>query len=357
MAVAYVPPFGAAHYHRQCETTGRSRRLRSRGFSRRFSTAIMSAHGMRDVLDSGGYRGMILDQFGVVHDGRVPYPNAVSTLNSVRDAGVHIVILSNSSRRADHAMGKLREMGFGELDVITSGELARTMLRGVDNPLRSCVNTVHTNWLNRGAVDLVDSGIKTPWVSMIPEGAERQVDAAVMHGTEGVTTATGQVEPVEWDRLKSFFRSLGGANPDIPVVCVNPDVITVDGGVLRSMPGALAAEFERAGGNSVFRMGKPAKLAYDAALALLAEKGVGPGQVICVGDSIAHDIRGALEATPSLHCVYIAGGIHADDFGLDRDGCQGSKAWTMDWDVWNKIVDRESPGCRPPTYSLPYFRW
>jgi HAD superfamily hydrolase (TIGR01459 family) len=313
---------------------------------------------MRDVMESGGYKGIILDQFGVVHDGRAPYPKAVATLNALRDAGIHIVVLSNSSRRADHAAKKLREMGCGELAVITSGELARSLLRSDDSPVRDCNSTVHTNWLERGAVDLTDSGIQVRWNSMVPVGAESQVDSAIMHGTEGVSTASGTVEPVTWNRLKDFFYSLGSTNPHIPVVCVNPDVITVDGGLLRSMPGALAAEYERAGGAEVLRMGKPAKLAYDAALSLLAHRGVRPEQVVCVGDSIAHDIRGALEVTPPLACVYIAGGIHADDFGLDKAGVGGADdPWTLNWNIWNKVVERDSPGCGSPTYALPYFRW
>lgn len=58
--------------------------------------------------------GVLLDQFGVLHDGKVPYPHAVAAVQRLADAGKQIIVLSNSSRRSGGTIGKLAKMGFKE---------------------------------------------------------------------------------------------------------------------------------------------------------------------------------------------------------------------------------------------------
>jgi hypothetical protein len=65
-----------------------------------------------DNLDQ--YTGVLLDQFGVLHDGKVPYPHAAAAVERLAQAGKTIVILSNSSRRSGGTIGKLVKMGFKE---------------------------------------------------------------------------------------------------------------------------------------------------------------------------------------------------------------------------------------------------
>lgn len=312
--------------------------------------------GISDIVRRGRYRGVLLDQFGVLHDGVAPYRHTFEALEGLRKENVHIVVLSNSSRRADYAAAKLRSMGLGDLDVVTSGELAREILRSNESPIKHCSRLVHTNWTGRGSIDAADVGVDVNWESMVPEDEIREVDGVVLHGTEGVTVADNSVKPVSYDALLRFASELGRLRPNIPFVCVNPDIVTVDGGVLRNMPGALAATFERAGGTDVVRIGKPGRPAYDAALRILARQGILPEEIICVGDSVAHDILGATEST--LDSIYIAGGIDSAKFGLDPGGDQHvDELWSFNWNVWDELVSEVASGCGRPTYVLPYFRW
>lgn len=237
-------------------------------------------------------------QFGVLHDGTHPYPGAAEALRNLRTSGCEIVVLSNSSRRSGHAAEKLAKM-FPEtpLDVITSGELARIMLRSSDSPVRCAGNILHTNWFGRGKISPGDNGLS---INLCP--AENGtvdvagVDAIVAHGAESVSVRTSPVdaegeEPVaacSWEELVRLVTDVARIRPDAPFVCVNPDLVTVDGGVgLRPMPGALAKAFEDAGGKDVLRVGKPGAPAYKAALSLLREKGIQAEQVVCIGDSPA----------------------------------------------------------------------
>ncbi len=42
---------------------------------------------------------LLLDQFGVLHDGRRPYPGAIEAVAAAAASGLKLLIISNSSRR------------------------------------------------------------------------------------------------------------------------------------------------------------------------------------------------------------------------------------------------------------------
>jgi ribonucleotide monophosphatase NagD (HAD superfamily) len=44
-------------------------------------------------------QGILLDQFGVLHDGKNAYPTAIDAVRKLSEAGRKVVILSNSARR------------------------------------------------------------------------------------------------------------------------------------------------------------------------------------------------------------------------------------------------------------------
>ena len=52
----------------------------------------------------GAYDTILLDQFGVVHDGKVPYDGAPELVRRLQRAGKRVVVLSNSSKRRRDTM-------------------------------------------------------------------------------------------------------------------------------------------------------------------------------------------------------------------------------------------------------------
>lgn len=62
----------------------------------------------------------------------------------------------------------------------------------------------------------------------------------------------------------------------------------MDGGELKIMPGTLGREYEAMGGDVKY-MGKPSSVAYSTSLAMLE---LDASQVIAIGDSMEHDIKG-----------------------------------------------------------------
>jgi HAD superfamily hydrolase (TIGR01459 family) len=184
--------------------------------------------------------------------------------------------------------------------VITSGEVTHAALTARASPFWAARHRcVHFTWADRGAISLEGLGVE---VVQDPDDA----DFVLAHGTEalgvGVDGVGAHRQPLPM--LKAVLQACAARN--LPLVVANPDVVTVHGTELRTMPGTLARWYAEFGGE-VHTMGKPAGVMYDGALALLG--GVERHRVLAVGDSLEHDIAGACGA--GIDSVLVAGGIHA----------------------------------------------
>lgn len=267
--------------------------------------------GVSDIVDK--YDCILLDQFGVIHDGQTPYPRALEAIRKLHENALKIVILSNSSRQAKHAAEKLTRMGIDTATIhgiVTSGQLAFGAIR--EEMVRSPESRVlHFNWNSgRGTISTKDHNIReVPPLKRTIEGlrlpSPEDIDLIVAHGTDGIMTSPTELQPVPIKALRDFSKEIAQQRPDLPFFCANPDMVTVDGPKLRIMPGTLAKDFEDAGGTCVRRMGKPDGVAYDAAIQLLSE--VNKGRVLAIGDSLGHDILGAANAgIDSLYVLALA---------------------------------------------------
>ncbi|CAA6660287.1 unnamed protein product [Spirodela intermedia] len=284
-------------------------------------------------------RAWFLDQFGVLHDGKRPYPGAVSTLEKLAGNGARMVIISNSSRRASTTMEKVNSLGFDAslfVGAITSGELTHQFLRRRDDPWfsslgRSCI---HMTWGDRGAISLEGLGLEVV-------NNSDDADFILAHGTEAIGLPSGDALPMDLPDLERILED--SAKKGIPMVVANPDYVTVEARALRVMPGTLGAKYEKLGGE-VRWMGKPDKLIYETAMAMA---GVGAaGDCIAVGDSLHHDIKGANAA--GMESVFVTGGIHADELGL-KDFGEAADPTEVD-----------ALACRfnaRPSFVLPSFTW
>jgi ribonucleotide monophosphatase NagD (HAD superfamily) len=74
-------------------------------------------------------------------------------------------------------------------------------------------------------------------------------------------------------------------------------------------PGALAALYEQLGG-TVHYVGKPHRPIYQACLNAL--EGLELGEIVAIGDSVEHDIKGAQGV--GIASAFVMGGIHQTGF-------------------------------------------
>ncbi|KAL2920820.1 Acid sugar phosphatase [Bienertia sinuspersici] len=308
------------------------------GVSTNDAQLFQSFSGIQHLAETRRFKAWFLDQFGVFHDGKKPYPGAISTLDYLAKTGAKMVVISNSSRRASVTTEKLRNLGFDPslfLDSITSGELTHQYLERRDDPWfaalgRSCI---HMTWGDRGAISLNGLDLR------VVENAE-EAEFILVHGTEALGLPSGSVAPKQLEELEKILEQC--ALRKIPMVVANPDYVTVEARALRVMPGTLAAKYEQLDGE-VKWMGKPGKIIYESAMALA---GVDASECIAVGDSLHHDIKGANLA--GMQSVFITGGIHADELGIDHFGQVAEES---------KVKDLASKYGAYPTYVLPSFTW
>lgn len=240
----------------------------------------------------GSYRGVILDLFGVLHDGVNAYPHAVETLAKLRARGIRTCLLSNSPRRSQNVAARLTSMGIGgDLyhGLITSGEMVYQAFAGVNPAIESpkCQRFFHV-----GPAEL----------SGLLEGLA--VIQVMMLSEADFILATGS--PEESAGGIDISLLLAGQIRKLPMVCANPDIEVYIGSRKVVCAGTIASLYEAQGGQ-VIRYGKPCASAYVRALKLLDVSGT---DVLAVGDSLATDILGANRM--GIDSALVLTGTHQD---------------------------------------------
>jgi ribonucleotide monophosphatase NagD (HAD superfamily) len=58
------------------------------------------------------YDVILLDQFGVLHNGAHSLPGAIEAVNELARAGKNLVVVSNTSQRQANAISRFQRLGF-----------------------------------------------------------------------------------------------------------------------------------------------------------------------------------------------------------------------------------------------------
>jgi len=238
------------------------------------------------------YKAILLDLWGVVHDGVTLYPGVTDCLGKLHEARVRIAMFSNAPRRAGAARESLRLIGLADdlyETVITSGEVTRGLL-------------------SRPA-DLQSSGwgdrvwhLGPPRDRNLFEGLGL---AEVPLGDAEFILNTGPDDERDPTDVAAFDVELTeGIVRGLPMLCANPDLEVIRGGRRIICAGALAERYQAMGGE-VTLVGKPGALIYQAALAKI---GLPKDEVLAVGDSLRTDVAGA--AAFGIDNVWVLAGIH-----------------------------------------------
>jgi len=128
----------------------------------------------------------------------------------------------------------------------------------------------------------------------------------------------------------------------LPMICANPDLEVIRGGVREICAGALAARYEALGAPVRYH-GKPHRSIYETCFEQLA--GIPRDRIAAVGDSLRTDIAGAQGA--GIDGILIAGGIHAEALGV----AEGEKPSA------GPLARLFAADEQQPLATLPVFRW
>jgi HAD superfamily hydrolase (TIGR01459 family) len=238
------------------------------------------------------YDGLIVDIWGVLHDGVKPYPGVLDCLARLRAAGKHVVLLSNAPRRPPGIAAALGAMGItAELydGIMSSGEAVHQGLARRSGDFAALGRRLYHLGPARdrdvfAGLDLEEVGIPGQADFMLNTGPDDLL---------GAQTA---------DLYAPVLREALAAN--LPMICANPDLEVVRDGIRIICAGALAADYAAAGGRVIMR-GKPDAAIYEPTLALL---GTARDRTLAVGDSLRTDLAGARNA--GIDALWVLSGIH-----------------------------------------------
>ena len=252
------------------------------------------------------YDAMILDLWGVIHNGLAAYPDVPACLDKLRGAGVQILFLSNAPRRSKEVVKRLIELGIppAEYDhIITSGDLVREALIARDDPFYAKLGRAYYRL-----------GPERDW-GLMEDMDYRAVELDEAEFVVNTGLFKDDTETVE--DYDSFVATALARN--LPMVCVNPDRSVMRGDLLLPCAGALAEAYEQRGGPTSYR-GKPYAAAYEACFKAFGS--IDPARVLAIGDSLHTDIAGAQGV--GIDAVFVTSGIHAGTFASGAGGLDGT---------------------------------
>ncbi len=276
-----------------------------------------TVRGLLDLVDDHDV--FLIDQFGVLRDAGGPYPDAPETLSRLKALGKQIIIMSNSGKRSAENDARFAALGFarGSWDLfLTSGEVAWQMM-AEDRTLlpegkARCLLISRDNDLS-----------PLTGLALDPCAGGASADIVLIAGSEG--------DRFDLDHYRRLLEP--AARRNVPCWCTNPDTTMLTPQGLRFGAGRIAGLYQEMGGTVRF-IGKPHADIYR--LALRSAGNPDPKRVICLGDSIEHDIAGARQA--GLRSALVMSGILEGMSDAARENlCRSHSAW--------------------PDYVLPGFIW
>jgi len=293
--------------------------------------SVPSLPGLSEIAHR--YRLIVCDLWGVVHNGRHAFPDALVSLAGLSAAGAVIHLVSNAPRPRSTISVQLNNLGVEKRyydDLVTSGDTTRAALLG-SAPFNSegaigpgLIQYSGTKCLHIGPdrdLPLFD-GLDCRLITGLHDKQIACADFIVCTGLFDDETETAE------DYRPWLEQAVAR---DLLMVCANPDLVVMRGSDKIPCAGAVAASYESLGGKVKY-FGKPHVEVYQSCLDLWrnaahaagVDDTLDPEQVLVIGDSLHTDIPGALKM--GFRSVLISGGIHAEEFGVEPDELPSPKA-------------------------------
>lgn len=289
---------------------------------------MIFSQGLYELMDS--YDGFIMDQWGVLHNGLHPYDGVIDSLTHLKQRKKQVIILSNSAKRADDNVERLKKLGIKPglyKAVVSAGEVT---WRGLKEQKEAPFKGLGAKCYLISRPD-DKSLLRDLDIELVTDIAEAEF--ILITSFDPASMKLEDMEPV-------FKKAVGKR---IPAICANPDMVTVYGHERSIGPGAIAARYHELGGATHY-IGKPHKTIFRYCLGLFDK--VIPSRILVIGDSIQHDIAGAVGV--DLDAAFVTSGIHANAF---KPG--------MNAEQRRKVVEQlaQGHGGIRPTWVLDGLTW
>lgn len=286
--------------------------------------------GISAISDS--YSGFIIDQWGVLHDGEKPYDGVIECLKELRARKKHIIILSNSGKRAAENKERLKKIGIGPTlydQIVTSGEMT---WQGINDQSEGFFVGLGKKvyLISRGGDRSIVNDLD---IEVVDEPSK--ADFLIISGADSPEKTLEDYEPI----LKEAVRAR------LIALCANPDSRGVMGNRNIMGPGTLARRYQDFGG-VVNYIGKPHQPIFKHCIKILQEKEIYPGQTIMIGDALSHDILGGQMV--NIDTCLVKTGLHEASFENATTPAAVNKALTILSGQYNSVK---------PTYLAESLKW
>lgn len=218
------------------------------------------------------YDVFIFDLWGVVHNGKDLFPWTLKTLDFLKKEQKYIALLSNSPRLIDSSEEHLKQKGLTKdfYDILcTSGQQCHSFLKKSSYKKAFFIGPEHEKNLLKD----LDIGIA--------ESIEES-DFILLCGLDG--------KPIDYfSKILIMAKELS-----LTMLCANPDRGAIFENTLIFSAGSLAQKYEEIGGSVVY-FGKPHNPIYQFLFDDISKTLINlqKKDILCVGDSIMTDIKGA----------------------------------------------------------------
>ncbi|CAO4846227.1 MAG: Phosphoglycolate phosphatase [Holosporales bacterium] len=236
-----------------------------------FSKLLKQNNNKMQMIDSidailGKYSCFLIDLWGVIHNGKTAYPDAIPAIQRLQKAQKKVIFLTNMPRPKELVFETLSKFGLTPpYDVVTSGDCTQIYLEKFYKDakiyhLGENVNQVIARGFplttNLQEADLV-------LLSLFTESKE------------------------EADLYENICKQI--AQSGLPVICANPDKQAAHGDHTRCTAGYFANMIEEFSG-TVHYIGKPFVSVYDHVFETFH---LSPCDCVMIGDTLETDILGA----------------------------------------------------------------
>jgi HAD superfamily hydrolase (TIGR01459 family) len=259
-------------------------------------TAPKLPAGLSEI--AADYDALLCDVWGVIHNGRESFPVACAALARYRASRGPVILISNSPRPHGPVVDQLDGLGVPReawSHIVTSGDATRLLL---------AERAPGPAWkIGPDRDDALYDGLGVQFSDL---------------ETARFISVTGPYDDETDEPTDYRDRFVACIERDLVMLCANPDIVVQRGDKLIYCGGALAQLYESLGGK-VLMAGKPYPIIYELSLAKVAEalgRPVDPARVLCIGDGLPTDVRGA--NARGLDVLFVASGIHgAETIGPD----------------------------------------
>lgn len=323
--------------------------------------SMISINGLNDLIDN--YDNFIIDQWGVIHDGKQLYSPVNECLLELRRKRKNLILLSNSSKRKLNALKGLRNVGVDPSifqEVVTSGEIGweRLQSRQLGFSTSKLTNNLKIFLVGNGDDD--EEYIQS--CQCVISSLE-SADLVLVRGTFSIwhnqeTNALYSSSTALMNDIDPILRKCDQLR--LPMLITNPDFYRP--GSNSPMPGLIGKRYSEISSNAVIEyIGKPYESVYSECLKALSSAPIGSNvtssegrsfmdmkRICCIGDSLEHDILGAMKA--GIDSVWITNGLHCTDLGTE----EGSLHLPAEEKIRAMLL--RVGGNIHPTYILPVFK-